>query len=120
MKSRGAVRFSVPKKKIGLLYGVTSLVITLARNYASHARFWSSGSDFLMMWFIHFIGIGIVVICAGASIMSFDKFWLGYKIEEKGWNDRLEEITYYVLMTLLVISVIVIFGAHHIPNDYDD
>jgi hypothetical protein len=112
-------KFTIPPSKIWLLFVLDALALTLVRDHIEYGKLWQSWRQFLELTFIHACGIGVLLPVAGACIMTFDKFWLGYKIETKTGNS-IEEPMFYVLMTLLVATILVLVGLSVTPSFGED
>jgi hypothetical protein len=112
-------KFTIPQSKIWLLFVLDALALTLVRDQIEYGKLWKSWSQFLELIFIHACGIGLLLAVAGACIMTFDKFWLGYKVETKTGNST-EEPMFYVLMTLLVATILVLVGLSVTPSFDED
>lgn len=82
-----------------------------------HWNAWDSWGDFFGYWFVHTMGVILIMGIAFAAIIYTHKFFLGYERKE---SDR--ELTFYVLMTILVAALGIWVAAHwpHSDDEYDD
>lgn len=100
------------------LQAVTGLVVAFVRrDLQEHQIAWDSFGQFLISWLIHTIALFILMVIAGASILRFQKFFLGH--ESKGFKDEIEEIGFHIFMTILVASICILFIAHYVPTPDD-
>ena len=97
---------------------ITGLVVAFVRHdLEKHRVVWDSVEQFLVAWFVHTIAIMVLTAIAAVPILRFHKFFLGY--EREGFKDKIEELSFYILMTALVASICIFFIAHYVPT-YDD
>ena len=79
-------------------------------------RAWDSWEDFLVAWFVHTMGVTLLMAIAAAAIIYSHKFFLGYA--KKSYSRGL---TFYIAMTILVATIGIAFIANAPPSDdYDD
>lgn len=96
----------------------TGLVVAFVRHgLQTHWKAWDSWEDFFVAWFIHTLGVGVLVVASMAAIIYSHKFFLGYDKKEYG-----RELTFYIVMTALVaaIGILVVANAPPSDNEFDD
>jgi hypothetical protein len=98
---------------------VTGLVVAFVRHALQTHRMWDSFGQFLVSWVIHTVAVIVLMAIALVPILWFHKFFLGYEYE--GTKKKSEELSFYLLMTVLVASVCIFLVAHNVPmDDLDD
>jgi hypothetical protein len=103
-----------PKTKEGVLLVVTGLAVAYVRHgLEDNWGAWESFEQFFAGWFIHTMGLALFMAIAGAAIWRFQKFFLGRKRE----SDDFDELSYVVLMTVLVGTIFIFIVAHWSPSD---
>jgi MFS superfamily sulfate permease-like transporter len=103
------------KREIALVI-FTGLVVAFVRHGLQHHwKAWDSWEDFFIAWFIHTVAVALLVAGSMAAIIFSHKFFLGYNKEDYG-----RELTFYILMTILVAAVGILFVASAPPSDDDD
>jgi hypothetical protein len=103
-----------PKTKEGILLVVTGLAVAYVRHGLEHNwGKWESIEQFFAGWFVHTMGLALFLAVALVAIMRLHEFFLGTKRE----SDDFEELTYNVLMTVLVGTIFIFIIAHWIPSD---
>ncbi len=107
---------TVETREVGL-WVFTGLVVAYVRHGLQHHwRLWDSIGDFLAAWFIHSMGVAVLGAVALAAIIYSHKFFLGYELKESS-----RQLTFYILMTILVAALGIAFLAHwHPSGDFDD
>jgi hypothetical protein len=82
-----------------------------------HWKAWESWEGFFVAWFIHTMAVGLLMAISLAAIIYSHKFFLGYEKEEYS-----REITFYIVMTILVCALGIAFIALRGPSDdgFDD
>ena len=95
----------------------TGLVVTWVRHGLQHHwKGWDSWGDFFAQWFVHTLGVLMLLLAAGAAIIWSHKFFLGYEKKEYG-----RELMFYIVMTILVAALCIAFVALKPPSDdYED
>ncbi len=103
------------KRQIALVI-FTGLVVAWVRHGLQyHWKSWDSWEDFFIAWFIHTMGVALLMAASLAAIIFTHKFFRGYNKEDYS------EITFYVLMTILIGALGIAFLALRGPSDdYDD
>jgi uncharacterized membrane-anchored protein YhcB (DUF1043 family) len=97
---------------------VTGLVVAFVRHdLEKHRVLWDSFEQFAVSWFIHTIGVMVLTVIVGVPILRFHKFFLGY--QRKGFKDEIQDLTFNILMTVLVASICIFFVAHYVPTEDD-
>jgi hypothetical protein len=107
----------VEAREVGLT-ALTGLVVAYVRHgLRHHWKFWDSIGDFLGAWFIHTIGVALLMAAALAAIIYSHKFFLGYDRKEYG-----REVTFYILMTILTAALGIIVVSHwpYSDDDFED
>jgi MFS superfamily sulfate permease-like transporter len=104
------------KREIALTI-FTGLVVAYVRHGLQHHwKAWDSIGDFFAAWFVHTMGVAVLMGVTLAAIIYSHKFFLGYDREHYG-----REITFYIVVTILVTALGIAFVAHSPPSDeYDD
>jgi uncharacterized membrane protein (DUF485 family) len=82
-----------------------------------HQVAWDSLEQFLVFWFVHTVAVFLVVAITFLPVIWFQKFFLGYEWEDQV-GDRALEVTFNILMTVLVTAVGILFVAHSGATDY--
>jgi hypothetical protein len=102
------------KREIALVI-FTGLVVAYVRNGLQHHwNGWDSWGDFFAEWFFHTIGVALLMAVALAAIIYSHKFFLGYSKESYG-----RELTFYIVMTILVAAIGIAVVAHWPASDDD-
>jgi hypothetical protein len=98
-------------KQLGLL-AVAGLVFAFARR---GKQLWSSWEQFFTDWFVHTFGLAAFTGLLMFAIISSHRFFLGYELEDY------QDVTFYVLMTLLFAALGMIALGHWTPpSGFDD
>jgi hypothetical protein len=107
---------NLEKREIALMI-FTGLVVAYVRHGLQHHwKPWDSWGDFFGAWFVHTMGVAVLMAIAAAAIIYSHKFFLGYDKESYG-----RELTFYIVMTILVAAIGIAFIAHSPPrDDFDD
>jgi hypothetical protein len=85
-----------------LLVVITGLVVYFVRedlHPSPRTVGWASIEHLLTGWFINTMGVFLFSVIAGACIMRFHKFFVGSP------EPDVEEVVYYVVMTVLVAAI---------------
>jgi hypothetical protein len=101
-----------PSMKRNLLLVVTGLVVAYVRTFLQYHQYsWSSGSEFLVSWFIHYVGVVILVTISYAIIKTHEERFLP---TTDGSRQRLgmDEALVYIPLTLLVCAISIFLLAH--------
>jgi hypothetical protein len=96
----------------------TGLVVAWVRHGLQyHWKAFASWEDFFLSWFIHTMGVVLLMGVALAAIIYSHKYFLGYDSKDNG-----REMTFYIQMTILVAALGIAFLALRGPSDddYDD
>jgi hypothetical protein len=96
---------------------ITGLVVYFVRadlHPTSSATGWASVENLLRGWFINTMGVGLLGVIAGAFIMRFHKFFVGAP------GPDVEEVVFYVMMTVLVAAVCIYVVANASFDSFDD
>jgi hypothetical protein len=106
-----------------LLLVATALVVILVRAGlhpsfpAGDTGWWASVENLLVGWFIHTVALLLLVAIAAALIVRFHRLFLGHPAP---WPDgSFDDVTFYVLMTVLVATVSIYVVANATPS-FDD
>ena len=106
------------KTKVALLAAVTALAVSYVRQILQYRAYsWDSFGDFALFWFIHYIGVWLLVAISFAFIKTWEKFFLGDTPEYHKLD--VDEAMYYVTATILVTAVVVFLLAHW-PGAFDE
>lgn len=108
---------NLEKREIALVI-FTGLVVTWVRHGLQyHWKAWSSWGDFFAEWFVHTMGVTLLIGVAFAAIIYSHKFFLGYDRKEHG-----RELTFYIVMTILAaaLGIAVVANWPHSDDDFDD
>lgn len=93
----------------------TGLVVTFVRHDLRQPRVaWDSLVNFLSAWFVHTMAVVLLMVIAAVSIQSTHKFFLGYEREQ--FKDKFEELSYYIVVTVL-IAIVGIWFVARFPTD---
>ena len=102
------------KREIALVI-FTGLVVTWVRHGLQyHWKAWGSWEDFFVEWFVHTMGVALLMAVALAAIIYSHKFFLGYSKDSYG-----RELTFYIVMTILVAAIGIAVVAHWPASDDD-
>jgi hypothetical protein len=71
--------------------------------------------DFFISWFIHTVAVAVLVGGAVGAIIAFHKRILGYEFELK--VNKSHELTYFVLMTIIVAAIGILLVASYGPSE---
>lgn len=100
------------KREIALIV-FTGLVVSWVRHGLQyHWKPWDSWEDFFLYWFIHTIGVTLLMAASMAAIIFSHKFFLGYDKKDYG-----RELTFYIMMTILACALSIAFLALRGPSD---
>jgi hypothetical protein len=100
------------KREIALVI-FTGLVVAFVRHGLQHHwKAWDSWEDFFLAWFIHTVAVAVLMAASMAAIIFSHKFFLGYGKKEYG-----RELTFYIVMTILVAAIGIALIAHSPPRD---
>lgn len=105
------------KREIALVI-FTGLVVAFVRHGLQHHwKAWDLWEDFFLAWFFHTMAVALLMAASMAAIIFSHKFFLGYNKEDYG-----RELTFYILMTILVAALGILVVAHWPASDdeYDD
>jgi len=91
----------------------TGLVVTFVRHALDPHRVpWDSFLPFLSSWIIHTVALTVLVAFVWMAIFCSHKFFLG-----KDFKANEFDVWFYILMTVLVASVCILFVAGYVPSD---
>jgi hypothetical protein len=103
------------KREIALVV-FTGLVVAYVRHGLQHHwKAWGSWGDFFAEWFVHTMGVALLIGVALAAIIYSHKFFLGYDRKEYG-----RELTFYIVMTILVAALGIALVSHWPASDEFD
>lgn len=103
--------FENPKNRQAILVIGTGLVVAYVRHgIEKHWSPWDSIEQFLTYWFVHTAGLVVLIAFVAMAVIWLHKFFLGYERENYA-----DELTFDILMTVLVTSVCIAFLAHWTP-----
>ena len=105
------------KREIALVI-FTGLVVAWVRHGLQyHWKAWGSWEDFFVEWFVHTMGVALLIGVALAAIIYSHKFFLGCDRKEYG-----RELTFYIVMTILVaaLGIAAVANWPHSDDDFDD
>ena len=101
--------------KLYSLYFVTSLAVTFVRHgVRTHWTSLESVEQFFEYWLIYLIGLGVTVAITGAIIFATSHYFIGYPSAPFG--ERLAEIQFHVVTTILVVVVLMFVLSKFIPS----
>jgi hypothetical protein len=101
-------------REVGLTI-FTGLVVAYVRHGLQHHwTHWDSIGDFFAAWLFHIIAVVMLMAASLAAIIYTHNFFLGYAKKEYG-----REVTFYILMTILVAALGIAVVAHW-PSSGDD
>lgn len=102
------------KREIALVIFTGLMVAWVRHGLTHHWHGWDSWGDFLAEWFVHTMGVVLLMGVAFAAIIYSHKFFLGYSKESYG-----RELTFYIVITILVASIGIVVVAHWPASDDD-
>jgi hypothetical protein len=100
-----------------LLVVITGLVVYFVRtglHSSPPTAGWASIEHLLPKWFINTMGVLLLGVIAGACIMHFYKFFVGSP------EPDVEEVMFYVVMTVLIAAISIYVLATLSFDDFDD
>lgn len=101
----------------GGLYVFTGLAVSWVRHGIQyHWKPFSSWEEFFASWFVHCLGVGVLVVVTVTAILWTHKFFLGRHLELK----QGDELVFYIVMTVLVAALAVALMANVQPSDDHD
>jgi hypothetical protein len=101
--------------KLFSLYFVTGLALTFVRHgVRTHWTSLESVEQFFEYWLIYLIGLAIIVVITGAVIFVTSQYFIGYPSAPFG--ERLAEIQFHIVMTILVVVVMMFVLSKFIPS----
>lgn len=101
--------------KLYSLYFVTGLVVTFVRHgVRTHWTSLESVEQFFEYWLIYLIVLAIFVAIAGAFIFATSYYFIGYPSAQL--RDRLAEVQFHVVMTILVVVVLMFLLSKFVPS----
>jgi hypothetical protein len=113
-KVRGSREF-----KLYSLYFVTSLVVTFVRHgVRTHWTSLESVEQFFEYWLIYLIALTAFVAITGAIIFTTSQYFMGYP--NAVLRDRLAEVQFHIVMTVLVVVVLYFILSHYAPSGFLD
>jgi hypothetical protein len=74
---------------------------------------WDTWEDFFAAWFVDTVGVAIFTAIALAAIIFSQKFFLGH-------NKEVQDLSFYIVMTVLVGALFIGFIAMHRSSSDDD
>ncbi len=95
-----------------LLLAVTSLVVAYVRTFLQYHRYsWDSISEFLAVWFVHYIAVYLLVAISYGVIKTHERRFLA---DSDGQRQglKMDEAFVYVAFVLLVCSISIFVVAH--------
>ena len=105
----------VDKRETALVI-FTGLIVAYVRHGLQHhwkAWIWE---NFFISWFVHTIGVVLLMGVSLAAIFFSHKFFRGYDCKQDA-----RELMFYIVMTILVAALGIAFVANSPPrDDYDD
>jgi hypothetical protein len=100
-------------REFGLLL-ITGLVVAFVRHgVEEHWKPWRSWEQLFVYWFIHTIGLVLLTGVVLAAIVVSHRFFLGHQRPDYA------DVTFYILMTVLVGALGVVVLGHWAPSDDD-
>ncbi|NWG39815.1 MAG: hypothetical protein HXY27_07610 [Hydrogenophilaceae bacterium] len=97
--------------KAGLLVAVTALVVAYVRTFFQYGGYgWESISDFLLSWFVHYLGVWLFVAISGAFVSRFAPVFLGKDLPREVLSPS--ELIVYISLVVLVGAIILFLLAH--------
>jgi hypothetical protein len=102
-------------KILGLLI-ITGLAVTYVRHdLQTHHAAWDSFEQFFSWWFTHTMGIMLFIVIAGVAITMSHEFFLGSKFDDSSkFDDKFQQLFFYILMAVLVASLSFWLLGHHV------
>lgn len=101
--------------KLYSLYFVTGLVVTFVRHgVRTHWTSLESVEQFFEYWLIYLIALAVFVAITAAIIFATSHYFIGYPSTQLG--DRLAEIQFHIVMTILVVVVLMFVLSKFIPS----
>jgi hypothetical protein len=96
--------------RVNVLTVITSLMVAYVRHgLESKWAAWGGVENFLVSWFVHFIGLYLFVAFASIAISMWHKTFLG---EEREIIQNRLELQYYIVMAALVAAISILILAH--------
>ena len=99
---------------VGLVVFTGLIVSAVRQGLQHHWHGFGSWEQFFLSWFIHTIAVSVFSVFAAWAIMSTRKFFVGSE-----WKGDMEELVFYVVITVLVGAFAVAIVANAPPADDD-
>src|SRR5262245_29347931 len=100
------------------LFFLTGLAMTFASHgVKTHWDSLDSVEQFFEYWLIYSIPLAVLTAIAAATIFACSEFFLGYRLQ---FGDRLSEVVFHVLMTVLVVVILGFLVWRYVPMDILD
>jgi hypothetical protein len=105
--------FSVsPSARRNILLAATGLVVAYVRTVLQYHRYsWETVSEFLVSWFIHYIGVGLLAAIAYGVIKANEKRFLSGRNSSPG-GLGMDEAFVYIPLTIIVCAIAIFVLAH--------
>lgn len=101
--------------KLYSLYFVTGLAVTFVRHgVRTHWASLESVEQFFEYWLVYLIALAVFVALTGAIIFATSQYFIGYPSAQFG--DRLAEIQFHIVVTILVVVVLMFVLSKFIPS----
>jgi hypothetical protein len=100
------------------LFFITGLAMTFARHgVKTHWDSLESVEQFFEYWLIYSIPLALLVAFTSVVIFASSEFFLGYRLQ---FGDRLSEVVFHILMTVLVVVIVGFLVWRYVPTDFLD
>lgn len=97
--------------KTGLLVAVTALVVAYVRTFFQYGGYgWESIGEFLLSWFVHYLGVWLFVAISGAFVSRFAPVFLCKDLPREELS--LSELIVYISLVVLVGAIVMFVLAH--------
>lgn len=106
--------------KTGLLVAVTALVVAYVRTFFQYGSYgWESIGEFLLSWFVHWLGVWLFVVISGAFVSRLAPAFLGNDLPREELSPS--ELIVYISLVVLVGAIVMFLLAHWPVSDiYDE
>jgi hypothetical protein len=105
--------------KLFSLYFITGLVVTFVRHgVRTHWSSLESVEQFFEYWLLYLMALAVLVAITSAIVFATSRYVLGYP--QASLSERLYEVPFHVVTTVLVVVVLTFLLANFAPSGFLD
>jgi len=105
--------------KLFSLYFITGLAVTFVRHgVRTHWSSLESVEQFFEYWLFYLLALAALVAITASIIFATTKYMLGYP--QASFSERLYEVPFHVVTTVLVVVVLMFLLANFAPSGFLD